>query len=180
MKGLFSWIGFKQAAVVYDRAPRFAGKTKWNYWRLWNFALEGITSVTADPLKLATYFGLVTALGAFLYAIFIVARTSTLGIELPGYASLMAVILFSAGAQLTAIGIIGEYIGRIFVECKGRPLYVIDKYMPAASNATEPSMEVSTPRSKDVAERLGTHTIGTPDKAARNMGSPQSPGTKVG
>lgn len=128
MKGLFSWIGFNQASILYDREPRFAGKTKWNYWKLWNFAIEGITSFTIAPLKLATYFGLLTALVSFLYALFIVVRTLILGRELPGYASLMAVVLFATGTQLTAMGIIGEYVGRIFIESKGRPLYLLDRY----------------------------------------------------
>lgn len=131
MKGLFSWVGFNQVSIAYDRAPRFAGKTKWNYWRLWNFALEGITSFTIAPLKIATYSGMLTAIAAFLYGTFIVVRTAVLGRDLPGYASLMAVILFLAGAQLTAIGVIGEYVGRIFIESKGRPLYLLDKHLPA-------------------------------------------------
>ena len=128
MKGLFAWIGFNQTAILYDRAPRFAGKTKWNYWRLWNLAIEGITSFTIAPLKLATYAGSIAAVGAFLYGTFIVARTMILGREVPGYASLMTVILFSTGLQLVATGIIGEYVGRIYVETKGRPLYLLDNY----------------------------------------------------
>jgi glycosyltransferase involved in cell wall biosynthesis len=131
MKGLFAWIGFNQTEIVYDREPRFAGRTKWNYWRLWNFALEGITSFTIAPLKIATYSGLLIALCAFFYGTFIVGRTLCLGRDIPGYASLMAVILFLAGAQLTSMGIIGEYVGRIFVESKGRPLYLLDAYMAA-------------------------------------------------
>jgi len=142
MKGLFVWVGFKQTAVVYDRAPRFAGKTKWNYWRLWNFAIEGITSFTIAPLKLATYFGLLTALAAFLYGAYIVCRTLVLGRELPGYASLMAVILFLAGVQLIAMGVIGEYVGRIFVEAKGRPLYVLDTYIAARNLRERPVTRV--------------------------------------
>ena len=128
MKGLFAWVGFRQTAILYDRAPRSAGKTKWSYWRLWNLAIEGITSFTLAPLKLATYAGSIAALGAFLYGTFIVIRTIILGREVPGYASLMTVILFSAGIQLVALGIIGEYTGRIYVETKGRPLYLLDQY----------------------------------------------------
>jgi glycosyltransferase involved in cell wall biosynthesis len=131
MKGLFAWVGFSQAAILYDRAPRFAGKTKWNYWRLWNLAIEGITSFTIAPLKLATYLGLVTAVAALLYAAYIFGRTLVLGRDLPGYASLMVAILFMGGVQLIAMGVIGEYVGRIFIEAKGRPLYLLDAYMPS-------------------------------------------------
>lgn len=135
MKGLFAWIGFKQTAIVYDRAPRFAGKTKWNYWRLWNLAIEGITSFTIAPLKLATYAGSIAAVSAFLYGTFIIARTIVLGRDVPGYASLMTVVLFSTGLQLVATGIIGEYVGRIYVETKGRPLYLLDKYVASRNSS---------------------------------------------
>jgi glycosyltransferase involved in cell wall biosynthesis len=129
MKGLFAWVGFQHTEVLYDRDPRFAGQTKWNYWRLWNFAIEGITSFTITPLKLATYFGVSTAVASMLYAAFIVARTLVFGREVPGYASLMVVILFLSGVQLIAMGVVGEYVGRIFVESKGRPLYLLDAYL---------------------------------------------------
>jgi hypothetical protein len=138
MKGLFAWVGFRHAAITYDRDPRFAGKTKWNYWRLWNFALEGITSFTIVPLKIATYFGLITAVSALLYASFIVTRTFVMGREVPGYASLMVAILFLAGVQLVAMGVIGEYVGRIFVEAKGRPLYLVDTYLKARTAPERP------------------------------------------
>ncbi len=131
MKGLFAWIGFERTEIFYDRDPRFAGKTKWNYWRLWNFAIEGITSFTISPLKLSTYLGLGTALLALFYAAFIVVRTLVFGRALPGYASLMVVILLLAGVQLVSMGVIGEYVGRIFMESKGRPLYLLDVYMCA-------------------------------------------------
>lgn len=134
MKGLFAWVGFKSTSVVYDRDPRFAGITKWNYWRLWNFALEGITSFTTAPLKVATYFGLITAIVAMSYAVFVVCRTIVLGREVAGYASLMVAILFLAGVQLIALGVIGEYVSRIFVESKGRPLYLIDSYVPSGGD----------------------------------------------
>lgn len=133
MKGLFAWVGFKHTSVEYDRDPRFAGETKWNYWRLWNFALEGITSCTIVPLKLATYLGLGTALSALIYAAYIFSRTLFLGRDVAGYASMMVTLLFVAGVQLIAIGIIGEYVGRIFIESKGRPLYLLDDYLPARS-----------------------------------------------
>src|SRR5262249_44706896 len=115
MKGLFSWVGFRQIRILYDRDPRFAGETKWNYWRLWNFALEGITSSTIAPLRLASYLGVATAALAFLYGGFIIGRTLVWGRDLPGYASLIVVILFLSGVQLIALGVVGEYVGRVFV-----------------------------------------------------------------
>lgn len=130
MKGLFSWIGFSQKAISYKREPRFAGKTKWNYWQLWNFALEGITSFTTIPLRLATYLGLVTASGAFLYGFIIFIRTLLYGNPVPGYPSLVVIILFLGGMQLMALGIIGEYLGRVFNETKQRPLYFVNSYKP--------------------------------------------------
>lgn len=130
MKGLFSWIGFRQKAVFYKRDPRRAGKTKWNYWRLWNFALEGITSFTIAPLKISTYIGTMTALGAFGYGIYMVIETLLHGNKVPGYPSLIVIILMLGGVQLIAIGIIGEYLGRIFNETKQRPLYFINEYLP--------------------------------------------------
>ena len=144
MKGLFAWVGFKQAAIIYDRAPRFAGKTKWNYWRLWNLAIEGITSFTIAPLKIATYFGVVTAFVSLLYAAYILCRTLVLGRELPGYASLMVATLFLAGVQLIAMGVIGEYVGRIFVEAKGRPLYLLDAYISPHSVEKSPAADATT------------------------------------
>lgn len=131
MKGLFSWIGFEQIAVPYQRDARFAGKTKWNYWRLWNFALEGITSFTIAPLKIGMYIGFLTALGAFLYGMIIIAKTLLFGADVPGYPSLMVVILFIGGIQLFTVGIMGEYLGRMFNETKNRPLYLIKQYEPS-------------------------------------------------
>ena len=131
MKGLFSWIGFQQKAVIYERDARFSGVTKWNYWRLWNFALEGITSFTTIPLKIATYFGILVSLGAFFYGLLIIFKTLFFGDPVPGYPSLMVVILFLGGVQLIAIGIIGEYLGRVFDETKARPLYLLNDYIPA-------------------------------------------------
>jgi polyisoprenyl-phosphate glycosyltransferase len=131
MKGLFAWVGFKHTALSYDRDPRFAGESKWNYWRLWNFAIEGITSFTIAPLKLATYAGLVTAVASLSYATIIVCRTLVAGRQVPGYASLMVVILFLSGMQLVAMGVIGEYVGRIFIESKGRPLYLVNAHLGA-------------------------------------------------
>ena len=137
MKGLFAWVGFKHSHIVYDRDPRFAGKTKWNYWRLWNLALEGVTSCTIVPLKLASYLGALSAGGAMTYGLFILARTLILGREVAGYASLMVTMLFVSGVQLIALGVIGEYVGRIFVETKARPLYFLDAFFPSRASAPE-------------------------------------------
>ena len=125
MKGLFSWVGFKQISVPYHRDPRFAGKTKWNYWKLWNFALEGITSFSYAPLQFATYFGLSVALFSFVYGTFLLIKTLFYGNPVPGYPSLMVAILFLGGVQLLTIGMIGEYIGRTYNESKHRPLYIV-------------------------------------------------------
>ncbi len=128
MKGLFTWIGYRQKAVMYDRDPRHAGESKWNYWHLWNFAIEGITSYSSAPLKLASYLGLLTALGAFSYGIFIVIRTMLYGDPVQGYPSMAVIVLFLGGVQLMSIGVLGEYVGRIFTETKQRPLYFINKF----------------------------------------------------
>lgn len=138
MKGLFAWIGYKQKAVYYDRDPRFAGETKWNYWKLWNFALEGITSFTTAPLKFATYIGFVTAFVAFIYGIFMIVRTLIYGNPVAGYPSMIVIVLFLGGMQLMAIGILGEYIGRIFTETKQRPLYFLNEYKPRRDSDPQP------------------------------------------
>jgi polyisoprenyl-phosphate glycosyltransferase len=125
MKGLFAWLGFRTAYVSYARPERAAGTTKWQYPKLWRFALEGITSFTSLPLTIWTYAGALMALFAFLYALFIIGRTLLLGTDLPGYASLVVIILFFSGLNMLGIGIIGEYLGRVFVEVKHRPLYLV-------------------------------------------------------
>ena len=130
MKGLFTWIGYRQKAVIYEREPRHAGESKWNYWKLWNFAIEGITSYSSAPLKLASYLGLLTALGAFAYGIFIIIRTLLYGDPVQGYPSMIVIILFLGGVQLMSIGVLGEYVGRIFTETKRRPLYFVNEYSP--------------------------------------------------
>lgn len=131
MKGLFAWIGFPQKAIDYQRDARFAGVTKWNYWKLWNFAIEGITSFSIAPLKVSTYVGLLVAVLAFLYALFVIYKTVMFGDPVKGYPSLMAVVLFLGGVQLVGIGLLGEYVGRMFVETKYRPLYLLDELIPA-------------------------------------------------
>lgn len=131
MKGLFSWIGFHQQAVEYERDPRFAGETKWNYWKLWNYALEGITSFTIAPLKVATYLGCVIAMLSILYAVVVIYKTVLYGNDVRGYPSLMVAVLFLGGVQLLSIGVLGEYMGRTFNETKGRPLYFIGELLRA-------------------------------------------------
>ena len=128
MKGLFAWIGYRQTSVPYHRDPRFAGETKFNYWKLWNFALEGITSFTTGPLKVASYLGITTAVGAFLFGTWIIYKTLRFGDPVAGYPSLMVIVLFLGGVQLTTLGIIGEYLGRMFNETKRRPLYLVEAY----------------------------------------------------
>lgn len=125
MKGLFAWVGFKTTHVMYKREPRFAGNTNWNYWKLWNFAIEGITSFSQVPLQLATYFGFAVALGAFIYGLWIIFQTIFYGNTVHGYPSMMVTMLFLGGAQLMAIGVIGEYIARIHDETKARPVYIV-------------------------------------------------------
>jgi glycosyltransferase involved in cell wall biosynthesis len=132
MKGVFAWVGFPSCAVPYERAPRHAGVSKWNYWRLWNLALEGITSFTVMPLKVATYLGLAVALLAVLYAAEVVVKTLLMGNPVSGYPSLMTVVLFLGGVQLVTLGVIGEYLGRVFNETKQRPLYIVEAFAPAA------------------------------------------------
>jgi polyisoprenyl-phosphate glycosyltransferase len=130
MKGLFAWIGYPQKAVPFHRDPRFTGYSKWNYLRLWNFAIEGITSFTIAPLKISTYLGLLAAVSALIYAIIVIIKTLIFGDPVKGYPSLMVVILFLGGIQLSSLGIMGEYLGRMFNETKRRPLYIIKGYIP--------------------------------------------------
>ena len=125
MKGLFAWVGFKQAVVYFDRPARYAGSTKWSYWKLWNFALDGITSFSLAPLKIWSYLGFLIALTSFFYAFFIIIRTLLLGIDVPGYASLTVIVLLLSGIQMISLGVLGEYLGRVYEEVKQRPLYLV-------------------------------------------------------
>jgi glycosyltransferase involved in cell wall biosynthesis len=140
MKGLFAWVGFPSTAVLYDRAPRAAGRTKWSLWKLWNLAIEGITGFSVGPLKLATYLGLAVALFAVVFGAQLILRTLIFGNPVAGYPSLMAVVLFLGGTQLVTLGIIGEYLGRVFNETKRRPLYLVERYTP--SGVTVPAEPV--------------------------------------
>ena len=127
MKGLFAWVGFRAEALDYERAPRLAGNSKFNYWRLWNLALEGITGFSTVPLRVATYVGLLSALCAFAFGVWIVVRTLLWGDPVAGWPSLMVAIALLGGLQLMALGIIGEYLGRLYLEAKQRPLYIVDE-----------------------------------------------------
>ena len=159
MKGLFAWVGFPSKAVPYDRAPRAAGETKWNYWALWNLSIEGITSFTTVPLRFATYIGLATAVFALLFGLQVVLKTVIYGNPVAGYPSLMAVVLFLGGVQLMTLGIVGEYLGRVFNEAKGRPIYVAERYLPLHG----------------AEERLGTSPPGLLDEAAPAEPPPAQP-----
>lgn len=139
MKGLFAWIGYKQKAVPFHRKPRAAGRTKWNYINLWNLSLEGITGFTIAPLKAATYIGLAVAASAAFYGVMVIYDTLKNGAP-PGYPSLITVVLFMGGLQLMTLGILGEYVGRIFNETKGRPLYLVqDVFRKDEKAGTKPA-----------------------------------------
>ncbi len=127
MKGLFSWVGFEPTIVDYVREERASGRTKFSWWRLWNLGLEGITSFSTAPLRIWTYLGLLISGTAFIYGGYIVIRTLAFGVDVPGYASLLTAILFLGGVQLISLGVIGEYVGRIYMESKGRPIYVVQR-----------------------------------------------------
>jgi glycosyltransferase involved in cell wall biosynthesis len=127
MKGLFSWVGFRAASVSYERPARAAGQTKWNLLKLWNFALDGIVSFSTAPLRVWSYIGVIISLLSFIYAVIAVMKVLLFGVDVPGYASLLVVVLFLGGIQLISLGIIGEYLGRLFLETKARPVYVIDR-----------------------------------------------------
>jgi glycosyltransferase involved in cell wall biosynthesis len=150
MKGLFAWIGFNQATIDYDREPRAAGSSKWRYWKLWNLALEGITGFSVAPLKVATYVGFGTAFSAFAFAAVMFVKTLAFGDPARGFPTLIVVISFLGGLQLMAIGVLGEYLARLFVESKGRPLYLVDE-LHAPSQAVQRPW--SRPRVENAAAR---------------------------
>jgi polyisoprenyl-phosphate glycosyltransferase len=125
MKGIFGWLGFKQAYVTYVRPVRASGCTKWRLWQLWNFGLEGIFSFTTLPLRIWTYLGVTIAIAALGYLFFILLRTLAFGVDVPGYASIVVTILFFSGMNMIGLGILGEYLGRVFIEVKQRPLYLV-------------------------------------------------------
>ena len=128
MKGLFAWVGFRTTVVEYTRLERVAGESKFNGWRLWNFALEGVTSFSTDPLRIWTYLGLAVSLLSFLFAAYIGLRVIIHGADVPGYASLIVAVTFLGGLQLMGIGVIGEYLGRTYLESKRRPVYLVRRF----------------------------------------------------
>lgn len=130
MKGLYSSIGFEQKAITYKPEKRYSGSTNWNYLKLFDFAIDGITSFSSSPLRIATYFGIICATFSFVYAAEIIFQTIFYGNPVSGYPSIMVMILFLGGIQLICLGIIGEYLGRVFDETKNRPLYIIKEYNP--------------------------------------------------
>jgi glycosyltransferase involved in cell wall biosynthesis len=125
MKGLFSWVGFRTTSLDYTREERVAGSTKFNAWRLWNFALEGLTSFSTAPLRIWLYVGSLVALFSFFFALYIIIKVIISGIDVPGYASVMVAVTFLGGIQLIGIGILGEYLGRTYIETKNRPVYIV-------------------------------------------------------
>jgi polyisoprenyl-phosphate glycosyltransferase len=140
MKGLFAWVGFKSVGVAYARPARAAGETKFNFWRLWNFAIDGIASFSTAPLRVWSYVGGVIAFLSVLYASVIIIRTLVTGVDVPGYASLLTFVLFFGSVQMISVGILGEYIARLFVEVKGRPIYIVDEvYDGGAQGAKQPT-----------------------------------------
>ncbi|MCC5835397.1 MAG: glycosyltransferase family 2 protein [Opitutales bacterium] len=142
MKGLFAWVGFKQAEVTYTRPARETGTTKWNYWKLWNFAIDGITSFSTLPLRIWTYVGGLTALFSICYAVYLILRTLAFGRDVPGFASIMVAVLVLGGLQLMALGIIGEYLGRTYIESKRRPLYLVQEIVNGSEAKSSPSDEL--------------------------------------
>jgi glycosyltransferase involved in cell wall biosynthesis len=124
-KGLFAWVGFRRTEVLYQREARSAGQTKWSFWKLWNFAIDGITAFSTMPLRIWTYLGLSVAAVSFALAFFLVLRAVFWEVDVPGFATLLVVVLILGGLQLMALGIIGEYLGRTYVEVKQRPLYLV-------------------------------------------------------
>jgi glycosyltransferase involved in cell wall biosynthesis len=137
MKGLFAWVGFRHAVVPYERPSRSSGSSKFNGWRLWNLALEGVTSFTTAPLRVWTYIGGIAALLSFAYGTYLVLRVLIRGIDVPGYASVFVAVVFLGGLQLLGIGVIGEYLGRTYVESKGRPVYIARRNYPRRARSAD-------------------------------------------
>ncbi|WP_269524443.1 glycosyltransferase family 2 protein [Coraliomargarita parva] len=136
-KGLFNWVGYRNEYIEFDRPERAAGSSRWSYWRLWNYALDGIVGFSSAPLKISSYLGLVIAFGAFVYGLYLVVYTLLFGRDVPGYASIMVVLLFLGGLNLLAMGIIGQYLAQIFQEVKARPSYFVAEHV----NVTEKSAQ---------------------------------------
>ncbi|MEI4473667.1 glycosyltransferase family 2 protein [Frigidibacter sp. MR17.24] len=144
MKGLFAWVGFRTTTVPYTRPPRAAGETKFNYWKLWNFAIDGLTSFSTVPLRVWTYVGGLVAAIAVTYTLIIMVRTMIFGTDVPGYASLMVVVLLLGAVQLISLGVIGEYLGRLYIETKQRPIYLVQETL--GLGAPDPRRETGESR----------------------------------
>lgn len=160
MKGLFGWVGFRQVAIPYERDARLAGGSKFNIWKLWNFALEGITSFSTAPLRIATYVGLVTAAFAFAYGALVIVKALLWSDPVAGWPTMMAVILFLGGTQLIALGLIGEYLGRLYEESKQRPLYLVDEWRPGDPAASADHV----PQHRDVMAGAAGHAEEMPHR----------------
>ncbi|KAF1712909.1 glycosyltransferase family 2 protein [Pseudoxanthomonas sacheonensis] len=159
MKGLFGWVGFNQTAIPYRREARLAGRSNFGLWKLWNFALEGITSFSTAPLRVATYFGLLTAAFSFVFAVWIMVKAALYGDPVAGWPTMMVVILFLGGIQLIALGLIGEYLGRLYDEAKQRPLYLVDIWQPGAGGV----FSSQQPDTKGELDAHATPTVGKQD-----------------
>jgi polyisoprenyl-phosphate glycosyltransferase len=159
MKGLFGWVGFNQVAIPYRREARLAGRSNFGLWKLWNFALEGITSFSTAPLRVATYFGLLTAAFAFLFAVWIIVKAALYGDRVAGWPTMMVVILFLGGIQLIALGLIGEYLGRLYDESKQRPLYLVDVWQPGVGGV----FSAQQPDAKGEVDAYVTPIVGKQD-----------------
>ena len=159
MKGLFGWVGFNQIAIPYRREARLAGRSNFGLWKLWNFALEGITSFSTAPLRVATYFGLMAAMLAFVFAVWIIVKAAMYGDPVAGWPTMMVVILFLGGIQLIALGLIGEYLGRLYDEAKQRPLYLVDVWQPGEGGVSS----VQTHAERGEADAHATSIIGKQD-----------------
>lgn len=146
MKGLYSWVGFRSVGIPYQQPPRLIGKSRFNYWKLWNFALDGLVSFSTWPLRVWSYIGAVVSLLSFIYIAIIVAKTLLFGSDTPGYASVMSAVLFFGGMQLLSMGVLGEYVARLFVESKQRPLYLVAEVsdIPAATGSDATSFSATS------------------------------------
>ncbi len=157
MKGLFAWVGFRQCSLPFSREQRAAGETSWSYWKLWNFAIDGITSSTTVPLRIWSYVGGIIAIIGFAYAGFLIVRTMIFGVDVPGFASVMVLVLFFGGLNLLSVGILGEYLGRTYTEVKGRPLYIVrdtDGVCEAETGDLDHLRNISEPAAEALGKKL--------------------------
>lgn len=126
-KGIFSWVGFKTKYIYFENVERAAGTTKWNFWNLFKYAIDGITAFSTFPLRIASYLGIITSVSSFIYLIYIIIKTLIFGKDVPGYASIVTLLLFIGGVIILSCGILGEYIGKIYMEVKNRPIYIVSQ-----------------------------------------------------